>query len=396
STRPITRPARRSRSRCWRSGAMPASPAPPPPRSTPGRPGRRMWWARRSIQAISCPRRIRKRRRSCCGSFSWRADAVFTAWPRLEELLQHRRRLLLADRRIDLRHMMAGRRGEEAHTGLDRAALRIGRAIIEPADTRKGDRARAHRAGLERHVEIAVDQPLGADFFGGLPDRQYFGMRGRIALGQGAVARGGDDLVIAHNHASDRHLAGFSGVFRRFQCQIHERRSDHASYHREKPATSCGFSKSGYRFCDTSATADGALICRLTQRSEPPSCPATTTKTMPRAAPAIGRSATSVAQIGLDQVGPVQASLGQASAASARAAPPLMALRRSLPSAVLAAREAIRAGTNATGRARGMTESSVPSAAATITMGRAVMATGRAARGLIATNGGRAASKNAA
>src|SRR6185437_10951682 len=48
---------------------------------------------------------------------------------------------------------------------------------------------------------------------------------------------------------SDRNFAGFSGVFRLFQRQIHERRGSHASYHRKKPATRNAFSKSGYRFC---------------------------------------------------------------------------------------------------------------------------------------------------
>ena len=83
----------------------------------------------------------------------------------------------------------------------------------------------------------------------GLPDRQNFGMGGRVAVGQRPVAGGGDDLVIPDDHASDRNFARFSGVFGRFQRQIHERRGGHASYHRKKPATRSAFSKSGYRFC---------------------------------------------------------------------------------------------------------------------------------------------------
>ena len=49
STRQIATPARRSRSRCWRCGAMPASPAPRQRRSTPGRTGRPTSRERRSI-----------------------------------------------------------------------------------------------------------------------------------------------------------------------------------------------------------------------------------------------------------------------------------------------------------------------------------------------------------
>ena len=166
-----------------------------------------------------------------------------------EKLLQQCRGLGFADRGIDLGHVMAGFRCKEAHAGIDRAALGVGRAVIEPPDPRKRDRPRTHRARLQRDIKIAIDQPLGPDRLGGLPDRQNFGMRGRIAVGQRAVAGRGDDLVTADNDASDRDLAGFSGIFRRFQGQIHERRGLHPSYHRKKPATGNPFSKSGYRFC---------------------------------------------------------------------------------------------------------------------------------------------------
>ena len=53
STRPISRRARRSRSRCWRCGATSALRAPRQRRSTPGRNGRPTSRARRSIPVIS-------------------------------------------------------------------------------------------------------------------------------------------------------------------------------------------------------------------------------------------------------------------------------------------------------------------------------------------------------
>ena len=135
---------------------------------------------------------------------------------------------------IDLRRVVAGRRGKEPHAGLHRAALGVGCAVIEPADPRERDRARAHGAGLQRHIEVAVDQPLAADVLGGLAERQDLGMGGGIAVGQGPVAGGGDDLVIADDHAADRNFARFSGIFGRFQRQIHERGGVHASYHPEE------------------------------------------------------------------------------------------------------------------------------------------------------------------
>src|SRR5664279_3435452 len=144
---------------------------------------------------------------------------------------------------------MAGRRRKKSHAGIHRATLGIGRAVIQPPDPCKRNRAGAHRARLQRDIEVAIDQPLGADGLGGLPDRQDFSMGGRIAVGQGAVAGRGDHLVIPDNDASNRNFARFSGVFRRFQRQIHERGRGHASYHRKKPATRNPCSKSGYRFC---------------------------------------------------------------------------------------------------------------------------------------------------
>src|SRR5690242_6823010 len=96
--------------------------------------------------------------------------------PRPKKVLQQRRRLALADRRIDLRRVVAGGLAEEPHPGLDRATLRVGRAIIEPTQPSERDGAGAHGAGLQRDIEVAVHQPFGADGFGGLTDRQDFGM----------------------------------------------------------------------------------------------------------------------------------------------------------------------------------------------------------------------------
>ena len=130
---------------------------------------------------------------------------------------------LSRDAAIDLRPVMAGRRGEKPHAVVHRAALRIGRAVVEPPDARERNRGRAHGAGLERHVEIAVGQPLGAERGGGLPDRQHLGMRGRIAVAQGAVAGARDHGAVAHDHAADRHLVGGLRRRRLGERVIHER-----------------------------------------------------------------------------------------------------------------------------------------------------------------------------
>ena len=64
---------------------------------------------------------------------------------------------------VDLRPVMTGGRGKKLHAVVDRAALGIGGAVIEPADAGEGDRARAHGARLERDIEVAIVEPFGAE-----------------------------------------------------------------------------------------------------------------------------------------------------------------------------------------------------------------------------------------
>src|SRR2546423_1151952 len=227
--------------------------------------------------------------------------------PRLEKIPQQRCRLALADPGIDLRHVVAGWRSKEPHARFYRAALGIGRAVIQPPYPRERDRGGAHRARLQRYIQVAIDQPLAADDFGGEPDGENFGMRGGIPLGQGAVSGRGDDLIVAHDHASDRHFAGFSCCFGRFQRQIHERRCGHASSLRENSVTTSAFSKSGTRFCvrmRCEANSARIFVMSACPRStwlpihlypkRDLSCPATKIKTTIRAAGVIGPSAARV------------------------------------------------------------------------------------------------------
>ena len=83
--------------------------------------------------------------------------------PLLEKLLEQLPRFGFRKPAIDLRPMMAGRRSEKLHAIVHRAALGIGGAVIKPADAGEGDRAGAHRAGLERDIEVAIVEPLGAE-----------------------------------------------------------------------------------------------------------------------------------------------------------------------------------------------------------------------------------------
>ena len=90
---------------------------------------------------------------------------------------------------------------------IDRAALGVRGAVIEPAQAGERDRARAHGAGLEGHIEIAADQPLGAEPRRRLADDQHFRMRGRIAEFPGAVSSARDHDAVANQRRADRRFA---------------------------------------------------------------------------------------------------------------------------------------------------------------------------------------------
>jgi len=109
---------------------------------------------------------------------------------------------------------MAGGLLEEAGPMLDRPAFRVIGAEIEPPDARKGDRSRAHGAGLERDIEIAIIEPgHPAQDRAGAND-QHLRMGGRVVLRLDPVAgcrqhRAGRGI---DEHGADRHLACRGGA----------------------------------------------------------------------------------------------------------------------------------------------------------------------------------------
>lgn len=78
----------------------------------------------------------------------------------------------------------------------------------QPADAEQADRLRAHRAGLQRHIQIAIRQPRLPTAASGRPQRQQFGVsRGvvsRLNLVAGARQHG---AIHGDHHRPNRHLA---------------------------------------------------------------------------------------------------------------------------------------------------------------------------------------------
>ncbi len=107
--------------------------------------------------------------------------------------------------------MVAGLLRKKARAIFHRAALFVLGREIKPADAGEGHRPGAHGAGLQRHVKIAANQPLVADFFGRLPDRDDFGVGGRVMVGDRAVAGRAENFAVFHHAGADRRLAARRG-----------------------------------------------------------------------------------------------------------------------------------------------------------------------------------------
>ena len=108
---------------------------------------------------------------------------------------------------------MAGRLVIKPRTVFDTATLGVRRCIIETPDTRERDRPPAHRAGLERDVEICAADTLGALGHAGFTNSEYFRMgRGIVQLPR-AVSSASNHLPVEQDRRANRHFAARAGSF---------------------------------------------------------------------------------------------------------------------------------------------------------------------------------------
>ena len=78
--------------------------------------------------------------------------------------------------------------------------------------------AGAHGAGFDGDVEGCPGEAIISDTFRGFTQSDYFGVRGGIAIGNGAVSGAGYDLLIDYYNGADGHFAEFgcaAGFFER-------------------------------------------------------------------------------------------------------------------------------------------------------------------------------------
>jgi hypothetical protein len=91
--------------------------------------------------------------------------------------------------------------------GVNRAGFGVFSAVDEPPDTRVGDGAGTHRARLEGHIKITIEQPVVTNGLPGLAERQDLRVRRGVVSAERAVASPAYDTRVADDDSADGHFA---------------------------------------------------------------------------------------------------------------------------------------------------------------------------------------------
>src|SRR4051794_13655469 len=153
---------------------------------------------------------------------SWGMARPYGSPARREEVRQQRGALERQQAAVDLRAVVEPRLAQHVHHGAGGAGLRVGRPVDDPRDPGEHDRPRAHGAGLERHVEHAVEHAPGSEAARGFAQGEDLGVRGGVATQLALVAPGPDDLALVHDHRADRHVVVLQRPLGLAEGQAHE------------------------------------------------------------------------------------------------------------------------------------------------------------------------------
>jgi len=96
---------------------------------------------------------------------------------------------------------------EHRKAGTHRAPFHVVRAIDKARDARLDHGSGAHGARLDGDVDIGFGQPVVSNGARGLPKRDDFGVRGGIAIRDGAVSSTRDDALADHHDRAHGDLA---------------------------------------------------------------------------------------------------------------------------------------------------------------------------------------------
>ncbi len=118
--------------------------------------------------------------------------------------------------------MIQGRVLVGAHGGLDRASLRFSRPVYDPCDPGVDHRPHTHLARLDGNVERRAGQPVIRQTCRRLPQRDDFGVGGRIVAADRLVEPGSHDRRAEDDDSADRDLTTFAGLDRLVERRPHE------------------------------------------------------------------------------------------------------------------------------------------------------------------------------
>src|SRR5919109_532694 len=101
------------------------------------------------------------------------------------------------------------------------ASLRVGSAVDDARHARPNDRARAHCAGLDRHVQHRIGDSPAAELGTRLAQHQHLRVCGGVGTKLALIAGGRKNLSISNEHRSDRHVALLACALGLAQRQAH-------------------------------------------------------------------------------------------------------------------------------------------------------------------------------
>lgn len=104
----------------------------------------------------------------------------------------------------------------------DRPTLGIVAAVHQARNTGLNDGARTHAARLDGDIQYRSRETVVAKYTGRFPQDHNLGMRGGVAIADGAIAGTGDDLAIVDEHGADRDFTSCCRRVRFVQRSAHE------------------------------------------------------------------------------------------------------------------------------------------------------------------------------
>ena len=129
--------------------------------------------------------------------------------PASEKLLHQRATFILQHAGADLNPVIQKIRVANSKATHHRACSFVRRTVNQTSDPRLYQSTRAHRARLDRRVNIHAAEPVVAELAGSFAERDDFSVGCGVAVGARAVSGDSDEFVFADDARSDRNFAAF-------------------------------------------------------------------------------------------------------------------------------------------------------------------------------------------